>query len=560
MKHVIRIVRQHPYLSLTVAVVTLSLLSAGVVAASLRGWPRALVSFEDTNRQALSADADIGGWVTLGRDSYFVGDTVRYTVHLLYRPDRVTPDLQMLERSLSFLPFEKIEVRGTVNKSTGGLREAALEFTLQGVDVLPGATYPLEPARVYYMPAGAKKPSPTPVRLERPAIHVSSYYPPDVSQIALHDIRGTVGEQTPLRQGILGGSAIGILVMSGLLLWRFGRRRRAAELSEPERLWQAFRALDREALGSRDYILNCERIFTRLLRWRTRMHPWAFWSGRNPEAPSSWNEITVRVRALLSKSYQPGTPAIEDAERIGTLLEDMLLPVVNEERLQRENVPSFVVRLKQQPRVVAVTGASAAIAALLLLLAAQPGLWLSPDLRRYNEMVRAANGERDLDADAQRFAALGKAAETAIVKAAALYNAGTARARLGGPASGKFGEDELLHAVFQRDEPIMNLLDDQNAIDKLLNAGLALGLAERELKEAVRIDREDEEIRRNLELVGKRQRAVMAAIKQLFNAAGALPPAQRDAVIDVLNMKMPEEFKQEDKGKDNTRYMIMEKF
>jgi argonaute-like protein implicated in RNA metabolism and viral defense len=106
----------------------------------------------------------------------------------------------------------------------------------------------------------------------------------------------------------------------------------------------------------------------------------------------------------------------------------------------------------------------------------------------------------------------------------------------------------------------MNLLDDQNSIDRLLNAGLALGTAERELKEAVRVDRQDEEIRRNLELVGKRQRAVLAAIKQLFNAAGALPPAQRDAIIDVLNMKMPEEFKKEDKGKDNTRYMIMEKF
>lgn len=559
MKHVVRSAWQHPYLSLTAAVAILSLLSAGVVAVSLGGWPRAFVSFEDPDRQTLSADADIGGWAMLGRDSYFVGDTVKYTVHLLYRSDRVAPDLKMLERSLSFLPFEKIDVRDTVKTSTGSLSEAVLEFTLQGVDVLPGTTYRLEPARVYYIPAGEKKPSPTPIRIERPAIHVSSYYPPDVSQIALRDGRGTVGEYAPLRQGILVGSAIGILVMASLLLWRFGRRRRSAELSEPERLWHEFHALNCEALGSRNYILHCERIFTRLLQWRTQMHPWAFWSGTNPEEPTSWNEITARARGLLSKTYQPDTPAIEDAERIATLLKDMLSPVIDEERLRRENVPSFAGRLKQKPRVLAVTGASAAIAVLLLLLAAQPALWLSPDLRRYNETVHAASGE-NLDADAQRFAALGRVVETAIVKASALYNAGTARARLGGPAGGKFGEDELLHAVFQRDEPVMNLLDDQNAIDRLLNAGLALGTAERELKEAVRVDRQDEEIRRNLELVGKRQRAVLAAIKQLFNAAGALPPAQRDAIIDVLNMKMPEEFKKEDKGKDNTRYMIMERF
>lgn len=560
MKHVVRIARQHPYLSLTGAVAILSLLSAGVVAVSLAGWPRVFSSFESPPPQTLSADADIGGWATLGRDSYFIGDTVSYTVHLLYRSDRVTPDLKMLERSLNFLPFEKIEVRNTGKTSTGGLSEAVLEFTLQGVDVLPGTTYNMEPALVYYIPVGEKKPSPTPIRIERPALHVSSFYPPDVSQIALRDGRGALGDHGPLRQGILAASAIGILVMASLLLWRVGRRRRSAELSEPERLWQELHVLNCQALGSRNYILHCERIFTRLLQWRTQLHPWAFWSGRNPKEPSSWHEITARARSLLSKTYQMDTPAIEDAERIGALLKDMLSPLVDEERLRREDVPSFASRLKQQPRVLAVTGVSAAIALLLLLLAAQPALWLSPDLRRYNEAVHAASGEKNLDADAQRFAALGKAVETEIVKASALYNAATARARLGGPSGGKFGEDEILHVAFQRDEPIRNLLDDQNAIDRLLNAGLALGTAERELKEAVRVDRQDEEIRRNLELVGKRQRAVLAAIKQLFNAAGALPPAQRDAVIDVLNMKMPEEFKKEDKGKDNTRYMIMEKF
>ena len=560
MKHIVRIAWQHPYLSLTMAVAILSLLSAGVVAVSLGGWSRAFVSFENPNRQTLAADADIGGWATLGRDSYFVGDTVSYTVHLVYRSDRVTPDLKMLERSLSFLPFEKIDVRNTVKTRTSSLSEAVLEFTLQGVDVLPGTTYHLEPALVYYIPAREKKPSPTPIRIERPAIHVSSYYPPDVSQIALRDSRGTVGEHAPLRQGILAGSAIGILVMASLLLWRLGRRRHSTELSEPERLWQEFHALNCQALGSRHYILHCERIFTRLLQWRTQTHPWAFWSGTNPQEPASWNEITARARGLLSKSYQPDTPAIEDVERIGALLKGMLLPVIDEERLRREDVLSFAGRLKQQPRVLTVAGASAAIAVLLLLLAAQPALWLSPDLRRYNETVHAASGDKNLDADAQRFAALGKEVETAFVKASALYNAGTARARLGGPAGSKFGEDEILHAVFQRNEPIKNLLDDQDAIDKLFSAGLALSTAERELKEAVRVDRQDEEIRRNLELVGKRQRAVMVAIKQLFTAAGALPPAQRDAVIDVLNMKMPEEFKTEDKGKDNTRYMIMERF
>ena len=149
---------------------------------------------------------------------------------------------------------------------------------------------------------------------------------------------------------------------------------------------------------------------------------------------------------------------------------------------------------------------------------------------------------------------------SAPVQAAALYNSGTIRAGLPEAASSDFGEAELLFAVFQEDEPIQSYLDDQELIDTLIQAGVSLGQAVRDLQGAVRTSDADEDTRKNLELAGKRHRAVVASIQRLFEVGSPLPEAQKDALADVLNMKMPEEFKLEDKGKDNSNYLIMEKF
>ena len=79
----------------------------------------------------------------------------------------------------------------------------------------------------------------------------------------------------------------------------------------------------------------------------------------------------------------------------------MLVPMIDEARLERENQPSAVQRLLQQPNVLAVSGVSIAAAVVMFVLAAQPQLWLSPDLSRYNRAVQSAQvSEEPESADA----------------------------------------------------------------------------------------------------------------------------------------------------------------
>ena len=93
------------------------------------------------------------------------------------------------------------------------------------------------------------------------------------------------------------------------------------------------------------------------------------------------------------------------------------------------------------------------------------------------------------------------------------------------------------------------------------------------LQEAARADRQDEDIRRNLELVIKRHRAVLGALRKLFEAGrgqGAarrgikgvkLKDSQRKAIVDVLNMKWPDKYKDEKgEGKKDKGYGVSEHY
>jgi len=560
------IVRERPLSFLVLATVLVSLICVAVVGVSVAGWPSGLFSFDRPRPERLADNTAIQLWGHTSRDSYMVGEPVDYQMRIQYRPEQVTPDLDLVRRSADFYPFETLEVRSSETALADGVNEFVLDFVLQGVDVLPGTTYALEPIEVFYsentraeeQEGGARRERQM-MRYVRPPIHIASYYPSDVADVPLRPAKGSIAEQSGLRRGVMTTGALAILGFSAFYLWRRTRRRAVVELSEPERLWQELHDLKQEQLSSRDFLLRCEKIFTRLLQLRARIDPRSFWAGAAPSEPSGWAKATAVGRRILSKIYRRNEPSRQDMGRMVKVLDGMLSPLVDEERMKRENEPSAWIRLRQQPHLLGASGAAVALAAVMLVLAAVPRFWVSPDILRYNEAVRSAAAQEESREQVLSFTQIVDRIETEPVKAAALYNAGTTRAGLGF-ATGDFSPAELLNAVFQDEEPIISFLDSQESIDTLLQAEIALGEAERELKDAVRTDRDDEDIRKNLELVGKRYRAVSKAVEDLFAQASALPSAQGEAIVDVLQMKMPEKFKEPDKGKDNSNYLVLEKF
>ncbi len=534
-------------------IAALGLAAAVLLLASLTGWPESAFPVAAPEPGYLSKGDLSVRTGPLGED-VTVGETVTYRVQIRYPEDSFTPDVDLLTRSTTFQPLDVLRVEASERGVGGGLTELTLDYILQAVEVTPGAAYPLEPIRVHALDQAGGEPATFP----REPVQVGSLYPADVAEVPLRPEAGAVIERVGWRRGLALAAALLALGATAALLWQALRVRRVEELSEPERLWQELQAAESLRSAPRLWLLQAERIFTRLLRWKTGLAPEAFWAGVDPD-DESMTEPAREARAAMSSSYRREAGLDVPAERMHAMLTGLLQPLVDAARLEREAIPGARERLRRQPRVLAVAGLGATACAVLIGLALFPDVWIGSEIARYNTAVRAAEAEERPQRRAELFADAADRLETPRLKAAALYSAATSRAHMPTTLTGT-DEAELLRAAFQQDEPILSFLDDQESIDMLLDGARAHQRAERELQDAIRLDADNRDAQRNLELVGKRSRALSARVQELFDQASASPSAQGDGVVDVLNMKMPDEYKLEDKGKDDSNYFVLEKF
>jgi len=437
-----------------------------------------------------------------------------------------------------------------------------VEYVLQGVSLEPHSTYQLNPLVIFYSSKRTAGDQLQSLRIQPPPIHISGYYPRDVSRIPLQGLKGEIRDPTRVRQALMGVSGGLILTLAVLLLWRSGRKRRQVELSEPERLWQDFHELNRASLDNRAYLLSCEKIFTHLLQSGSQVSPVRFWSGTEPE-DTIWRDAAAQAHVLFSQIYRPLMPTDEDAERTTALLDEIFSSMVMEKRLQREKQPSVFSRLLQQPDVLAKSGIFAAFAALMLTLAAQPALWFSPGLARYNEAVRLVKDETT------------RMEGTFELSDLALYNSATITANLGLSTETEAPQEELPAALFQENHSLVMMFHELNEgqrleiLEMLARRAESLRQAEVDLKTAVRANPYDQDIRRNLELVIKHRKAVVDALTEFFAYRDGQVELREgfevsddllEAFIDLMKeMETPEEYA-EDAGKDDRGYHILERF
>jgi hypothetical protein len=301
--------------------------------------------------------------------------------------------------------------------------------------------------------------------------------------------------------------------------------------------------------------------------------PARFWSGVDPDA-QPWKDAAADARTVFLQVYQPPMPSGADVDRITAMLDRLFSATVKEERLRREASPSTAARLRQQPALLASGGSGVALAAAMFLLAAQPDLWLSRRLARYNDAVALA-ADRSKRAEAARaFSALGDTADGDAVKAASLYNAATITADLGlsAPIETDVADLDLLDVLFQEHRSLPDMFHELEEGDRLAvvealgRRGESLRQAEVALRGAVRADPADEDAGRNLEIVMKHRAAVAGALMELYEAQQKQPDLglKRDdvvqAIIDIMNrMELPAR-QVEDAARDNRGYHILERF
>lgn len=562
-----------PVLALLAVIV---LLAGWVVLQSLRGQPDELIHFSDTVPAGLADNEDIEGSITLDHDSYVLGQHAHGRVRVLYRPAAVAPDFDRFKRNLGFLPFDQIGVTETTINHGNGVSEFQLDYELHVIGARKPGSYTFDPVQLFYARAGQSGSNLQSIRILRPELRIGSLYPWNAGLIPLRDIRGPVFDQAPFRRLVMLMAATVCLLAGGWIAWRFGRRRHTEELTAAERLWKHYHALDCSALGNRKYLLACERIFTGLLAGQAGIDPDSFWTGLIPE-DEKWRTRVSLARQLLGRLYQDGQTPDSDVREMDELLSGMLAEAVQQQRLKAEQQPTFGGRLRQHPLAVRSAGFAFGVSVVMVALALRPELWVAPELRNYNATLdKIAAATRFDDALLQDLQAFAASAQNSRLRAAALYNSGTVRARYGFASLTPRAQQQMLDLIFQAEsadallETVM-LADlapsQEDVVTLLVNAAENLAQAELDLQSSTRFGNgEDEDALRNLELVTRWRHAILTRLVELKNMFSMKPGTNEEDVIsdqglvNVIEAKLPEEYEDAEMAKDNSHYIIFERF
>ena len=193
----------------------------------------------------------------------------------------------------------------------------------------------------------------------------------------------------------------------------------------------------------------------------------------------------------------------------------------------------------------------------MLIFSAWPNIWVPQNILKYNGLVENVQNEEYVDEFATQFADLAKEINDDGLKSAAFYNSGTLLA-----ANVQILDtDQMLteggaFSDVAADERVIQ--DAEDLLEVLANNVEIYRKSELQLRESVRLDSKDENIRRNLELVIKRRKAILHIINTLMET-GHLQQVKIDELLNLLESQMALEFKVEE-GKEAPGYYIGEDF
>ncbi len=567
-----RLIKNRIVIGSIAAAFVLAVATALLVLASIAGWPQQLFRFVQPDTEPLADEFNLAGTASFDKSSYLIGELATYRVRLSWREAAVTPDLEAFKNGIGFFPFNRREIRESEQGPANGVSVYELEFRLQAVDVEPTRSYQLAPPTVYYTATDDAARELQSFRIEAPVIHIGAYYPANVAKLALLDYKGRIDDPLGLRQLLMAGSGLMLLLIAAGLLWHFGRVRKLESLGEPERLWHHYRGLDRKSMHNREYLDQCERIFTGLLRFRLNVSPVLFWFGRDPDT-TEWKEILHRARELFYLNYLPAEPHAATVDQISRILDDMFARLTEEESLIREQQPMFYQRVASQFGVAGTSGIIISMALVALTLAVLPQFWSSRDVAEYNNAISMLQGNDSVQDIYEHFSKLPERITDPRIKAAALFNSGILAIRPELAELEAAQQEALLEVMFQQHKVFLDALlhsltmEDPFLLVAILRDSVRfLTISVASLKAATRIRPDDEDIRRNLELVQKRRNAYAETIQEVLQGGEDATDAgelQRQTVMDLevlLQTEMPDKYAEFEAAKNNKDYFILEGF
>lgn len=437
--------------------------------------------------------------ITKIEPAIYVGEPFEYQIRVVYRSDKVIPDFRQLLRDVSFVPFEqKHKSRTNINEYSydENINEYVLSYAIVGVDVLPGNSYNFDEITVRYTQIESNVVSsvsaqPSPVTIKR-------YYTAQALDNPLQALKGTVEDNATVIQGLLITCLFLFFILSGVLIISVIRRRDVKAQSIAENLQYKFKHIKDTVQNPRKKLIEYEKLILSIFRSYGSRTALSFWQSRVSGEHSLWTQSGAAIKPALESAYSDCGPQDQDIQTIETNFDRVYIGIEqqsSEERAFLEQKLHGNVRQRiKKNRFNFIVGFMAAIISLIFLyLSINQHVWINQDAQVFNKWInslpdRLLEEEKRHDLNNIDIEMLGHISDEQRVlentqldfyRSRYLYNYGT------------------LATIIYKSILLMPPRDEEEEAPEPPTFEFPLLL----MKNSVRFNPEDEDIRRNLEII-----------------------------------------------------------
>ncbi len=554
MNNLIKLMQDYPRQSLSIVAGLIILLTIVLIYTSRIGGRIEADSLVSEPSDLLLEDTYITGWSSIDRNSLHIGETVNYVINIVYDPANITPDMDVFERSVDVTPLEKRQFSEAISSLEGGYKKYTLEYVLQAVVVETGASFQLDPAIIYFTSLGES--SLQSYQVSSPRIRIMEYYPGNDADSELNGIIGPIRAYSNLTRVLMAFLGFILIAFCSFSIWKFCRKKKDTELTRVDNLWLEYQNTVKTKSPSKPSFTEFERIFTQLLSSQTGIKPGQFWSGQISD-DKFWKEACIGGRNIFRNIYSPGKININWNKDVIALLDNSFTHTLSEINRKNLTEPSLIHRLFNEKQILFISSGSFVLGILMLIFTVWPATWIPEDINRFNQLLEVVNNDEYTNEVALEFSDLGESFNDKHLSAVSYYNSGTLMA---GHVQ-NINQDQLLTIgdSFENVGADERIIQDSEDLLEILTTNVDIfRQSELQLRESVRAHIEDENFRRNLELVIKRRKATLALINDLMNT-GHIEPAKVDELLDLLESQMALDFEL-DEGQEAPGYYIGEEF
>ncbi len=333
--------------------------------------------------------------ITKIEPAIYVGEPFEYQIRVVYRQDKVIPDFRQLLRDVNFVPFEqKHKSRTNINEYSydENINEYFLSYSIVGVDVLPGNTYSFNDISIRYTQIESSTISS--ISAQTSPVIIKRYYTDQALDIPLRDLKGTVEDNATVIHGLLITGLFLFFLLSGVLIICVIRKQNVNALSIAEQIQNRYMHVKQTVLNPRTKLIEYEKLILSIFRSYGSKTALGFWQSRILGEDSLWTQSGAAIKPALESAYSDSGPQEQDIQTIETNFDRVYIGIeqqsTEEKAFLEQKLQGNIRQRIKNNRFNFMAGIMAAIIGFIFLyLSLNQHVWINQDAQIFNHWINS---------------------------------------------------------------------------------------------------------------------------------------------------------------------------